>query len=155
MAHAINSNDLAIYKPKTGINTLSEYQDIWFVTVKGVNEWLEKRSLITYRWVHDSNEKTTMPSILVAKESGSENWRLKTNIERAPGYRWPLFQVLKAAHIAGEPCPTPRQVLEVWRKNTPAELQVMTDGVKYNISTGEQKEANLKAIKQCIQGLIG
>jgi hypothetical protein len=46
-------------------------------------------------------------------------WSLKTSIARAPGYRWPLYQILKAAHIAGQPCPKARNVLDAWAVNPP------------------------------------
>jgi hypothetical protein len=38
-------------------------------------------------------------------------WSLKTSKLRFNGYRWQLHQVLKAAHAAGKPCPTAREVL--------------------------------------------
>lgn len=89
----------------------------------------------------------------VETDSTVPGWCLKT-IERAPGYRWPLYQVLQDAHKAGKPCPKARDVLEVWRLDPPAELEVMSDGVKYNNGVGKQKEANLKAIQQAIKGLV-
>lgn len=79
-------------------------------------------------------------------------WSLKP-IERAPGYRWPLYQVLKAAHIAGQPRPKARDVLETWKLKPPPDVQVMPDGVKYNDGLGNPKEADLKAIGQSIKGL--
>ena len=80
-------------------------------------------------------------------------WSLKTSLERAPGYRWPLYQVLKAAHVAGQPCPKARDVLEIWKQKPPPDVEVMTDGVKYNDGLGKPKEANLKAIQQAIKNL--
>lgn len=81
-------------------------------------------------------------------------WSLITTLQRAPGYRWPLYQALKEALTAGRPCPKAREVLEAWKQNTPPELEVMTDGVKYSDSKGNTKEADLKAIQQAIKGLI-
>lgn len=81
-------------------------------------------------------------------------WSLKTSIERAPGYRWPLYQVLKAAHLAGQPCPNARDVLHSWTLKPPPDVQVMPDGVKYNDGLGNLKEANLKAIQQAIKNLL-
>ena len=43
----------------------------------------------------------------VEPDAGQE-WSPKASLERAPGYRWPLYQVLKAAYIAGQPCPKAR-----------------------------------------------
>lgn len=81
-------------------------------------------------------------------------WSLISSLSRAPGYRWPLYQFLKAAHAAGEPCPKARDVLEGWKLNTPPELEVMTDGVKFNDGLGNPKEADLKAIQQAIKNLL-
>ncbi len=81
-------------------------------------------------------------------------WSLINTLVRAPGYRWPLYRFLKDAHAAGKPCPKAREVLEGWKSNTPPELEVMTDGVKYSDAVGNTKEADLKAIQQAIKGLL-
>ena len=81
-------------------------------------------------------------------------WSLKASIQRAPGYRWPLYQVLKAAFIAGQPCPKARDVLNIWRLNPPPDVQAMPDGVKYDNGLGKPKEADLKAIGQAIKNLM-
>lgn len=81
-------------------------------------------------------------------------WSLIDSLTRSPGYRWPLYQVLKAAHDAGKPCPKAREVLAAWKLNKPPELEVMTDGVKYSDGVGNPKEADLKAIQQAIKGLL-
>ena len=81
-------------------------------------------------------------------------WNLKTDLKRAPGYRWALYQVLRAAHNAGKPCPTARDVLDFWTNNPQPDIQVMPDGLKYNDGLGNPKEANLKAIQQAIKGLM-
>ncbi|WPC65679.1 hypothetical protein SBP18_14425 [Rhodoferax ferrireducens] len=114
-----------------------------------------------------ATEPQQVPAILLAAPVVAESacdgvepakagpgWSLKTSLERAPGYRWPLYQVLKAAHIAGQPCPHARNVLDTWAINPPLDLQVMPDGVKYNDALGNPKEANLKAIQQAIKGLM-
>jgi hypothetical protein len=81
-------------------------------------------------------------------------WSPITALMRAPGYRWPLYQLLKEAHTNGRPCPKAREVLEIWKLNTPPELEVMTDGVKYSNAVGNTKEADLKAIQQAFKGLL-
>lgn len=84
---------------------------------------------------------------------GTESkWGLKS-FERLLGYRWELYKVLSAAHRAGKSRPKARDVLEVWKLNPPADVQVMPDGVKYNDRAGNPREANLKAIQQAIKGL--
>lgn len=90
----------------------------------------------------------------VKPAEGGPGWSLKSSLERAPGYRWPLYQVLKAAHIAGQPRPKARDVLNIWELKPPPDVQVMPDGVKYNDGLGNPKEANLKAIQQAIKGLL-
>ena len=87
-------------------------------------------------------------------EHAGQGWRPKSSIERAPGYRWPLYQVLRDAHTAGKPCPKAREVLDIWREKPPPEVQVMSDGVKYNDGLGNPKEADLKAIQQAIKNLL-
>lgn len=89
-----------------------------------------------------------------AQTPATPAWSLITSLARSPGYRWPLYQFLKAAHAAGKPCPKAREVLEGWKSNTPPELEVMTDGVKYSDAQGSTKEADLKAIQQSIKGLL-
>ena len=91
---------------------------------------------------------------LVEPAPAQPGWSIKTSIERAPGYRSELIQVLKAAHIAGKPCPKARDVLDTWKANPPIDLQVMPEGVKYNDGLGNLKEADLKAIGQAIKNLM-
>jgi|GEM_PF-5723041 len=91
---------------------------------------------------------------LVEPAPAQPEWSVKTSIERAPGYRSQLFQVLKAAYIAGKPCPKARDVLDTWKANPPIDLQVMPEGVKYNDGLGNPKEADLKAIGQAIKNLM-
>ena len=88
------------------------------------------------------------------EKHATTGWRVKTSIKRAPGYRWPLYQALRAAHTAGLPCPKARDVLEAWRSAPPPAVQVMSDGLKYDDGLGNPKEANLKAIQQAINGLL-
>lgn len=91
----------------------------------------------------------------VALSNPTPTWRPKETIERAPGYRWPLLKVLKAAHIAGQACPKAREVLDLWRLNLPSEVsEVMSDGLKYYDKNGETKFANLNAIRQAINNLL-
>lgn len=96
--------------------------------------------------VATANDAPAKPSALA--------WSLKTSTQRYPGYRWPLYKALQAAHIAGLPCPKAREVLDTWLLNPPPDLQVMPDGVKYNDQRGNPKEANLKAIQQAIKNLL-
>ena len=98
------------------------------------------------------------PAVVAASDAPARPaalaWSLKTSIKRAPGYRWPLYQTLKTAHIAGLPCPTAREVLDTWKLKPLPDLQVMPDGVKYNNRLGNPKEADLKAIGQAIKNLL-
>lgn len=136
------------------------------VTRADVNLWLDAKG-VGYRWAPEHNSLAT---VAVPREQVDPHpettflelghaaphvahWSLKS-IQRAPGYRWPLYQVLKAALIAGRPIPKPRDVLAIWKLSPPPDVQVMPDGVKYNDGTGSPKEANLKAIQQAIKNLL-
>ncbi len=101
-----------------------------------------------------ADPKPQAGTVEAAPMKAGQGWSLKTSIARAPGYRWPLYQTLKAAHIAGQPCPKARDVLEIWKKNPPLEVQVMPEGVKYNDGLGNAKEANLRAMGQAIKNLL-
>lgn len=101
-----------------------------------------------------SHEPLVAVGALGVPDQDGPGWSLKTSIKRAPGYRWPLFQTLKAAHVAGKPCPKARDVLDTWTMKPPPDVQVMPDGVKYNDGLGKPKEANLKAIQQAIKNLL-
>ena len=90
----------------------------------------------------------------VQPDKAGPGWNLKTSIDRAPGYRWPLYQFLKAAHIAGQPIPKAREVLDAWALKPPPNVQVMSDGIKYDNGLGKTKEANLRAMQQAIKGLL-
>lgn len=82
------------------------------------------------------------------------NWRPKPSIQRAPGYRWPLYQFLKRAHIAGTAQPKARDFLDDLSKHPNPDLQAMPDGLKYSDGLGNTKEANLRAIQAAIAGLV-
>jgi hypothetical protein len=82
------------------------------------------------------------------------NWRPKPSIERAPGYRWPLYQYLKRAHTAGTAKPKARDFLDDLSNHPHPDLEAMPDGLKYNDGLGNPKEANLRAIQAAIAGLV-
>lgn len=90
----------------------------------------------------------------VEPDKAGPMWSPKASIQRAPGYRWPLYQFLKAAHIAGQPCPKAREVLDAWALKPPPNVQVMSDDIKYDNGLGKTKEANLRAMQQAIKGLL-
>ena len=140
--------------PVTG--RLCRPYDDW-VTPKAINEWLAGVPF-PYRWPVAATATQAPPVVavgaLVETDKTGPGWNLKTSIKRAPGYRWPLYLFLKAAHIAGQPCPKPRDVLEAWTLKPPPDVQAMPDGVKYNDGLGNSKEADLKAIQQAIKNLL-
>ncbi|MES2948822.1 MAG: hypothetical protein V4858_09820 [Pseudomonadota bacterium] len=92
------------------------------------------------------------PGPVESAQAGLE-WSLKSSIRRFPGYRRQLYQVLKTAHLEGKSRPNAREVLDIWKSAPPADIEVMPDGIKYNDGVGKMKEADLKAIKQAIEGL--
>jgi hypothetical protein len=87
-----------------------------------------------------------------AIESGKARaWRVKKP-KRFQGYGKPLFDLLKSAHAAGCGKPTPRDVLDIWKRQpTPEVTEVMSDGLKYVGSDGNTKPADLNAIRAAIR----
>ncbi len=84
-------------------------------------------------------------------------WQLIPPPKRLPGYRWQLYQYLEAAHKAGKPRPTARDVLLAWQANPPDGLSVSGTRVltlNYIIQTGDLKNADKKAIQTGIDSLI-
>jgi hypothetical protein len=85
-------------------------------------------------------------------------WSLITSLGRTPGYRWPLYQFLQAAHIAGKPCPKAQDVLVAWQLNPPAGVRVIQSGrrdeLEYELTHGGKKTADLRAIQTAISGLV-
>lgn len=150
MLAAIRSGSLKVRSRLTGLPTVPSESGSQWVHPNDVNEWLERQGL-PYRWI---SPNVRIPDDIVKPESGARAWSLEPTPSRMPGYRWPLYQVLKAAHVAGEPCPKARQVLDAWKLKPPPELKVMPDSVQFNDGVGNPKEADLKAIQQSIKGLL-
>lgn len=82
------------------------------------------------------------------------NWTL-IKPQRFPGYSKPLYDLLKAAHTAGQPCPKARDVLDKWKENPPPDVATVTDnGLKYYGANGNTKPADLEAIRKAIDRMI-
>lgn len=85
-------------------------------------------------------------------------WALIAPPDRMPGYRWQLYQFLKAAHDAKEPYPKAEQVIEAWKSKPPPGLQVIQKGrnesLQYELAHGGKKEAHKKAIQSAIKDLV-
>lgn len=93
--------------------------------------------------------------VLLQADIARTAWSLNKP-ERYRGYTKPLHRLLAAAHREGEPCPTPRDVLEEWRINPPPEIaQVLTDSIDYYDNIGNTKSANLGAIRKAINRMKG
>ena len=70
---------------------------------------------------------------------------------RFPGYRKPLYDLLKAAQIAQKPRPTAYDVLDEWKIRKPAGIVEVLDGeMKFEDSKGKQCTANTEAIRKAI-----
>ena len=86
------------------------------------------------------------------------SWSLITPPERTPGYRWPLYQFLREAHVAGKPCPKAQEVLDAWKLNPPSGLKVIQSGrcdaLEYELVHGGKKIADLRAIQAAINDLV-
>ena len=106
----------------------------------------------------------TPPVVAVGASGGVETdkvepvWSLKTSIERSPGYRWPTYQALKDAKIAGQPCPKAQHLLDKWKLTPPNGLKVIQlprrDELEYELETGAKKYATVKQIQAVIKGLL-
>ena len=71
--------------------------------------------------------------------------------QRYSGYAAPLHRFLAAAHREGKPRPTARDVLEAWRSERPAGIaKVLADGFDYFDANGDEKAADLEAIRKAI-----
>ena len=71
--------------------------------------------------------------------------------QRFQGYSKPLYDLLGAAHAAGRPCPTARDVLDAWKIKLPLEVAgFMGDGLQFFDAKGNTKPADLKAISKVI-----
>ena len=91
-------------------------------------------------------------TVLVVPEnaSGGVSWTLKKPV-KFQGYGRPLYALLKAAHIAGQACPTARDVLEAWREKTPPEVAlVLAHSLDYYNVKEVTKPAGLDAIRKAI-----
>lgn len=88
--------------------------------------------------------------------AAGENWTLKRPT-RYQGYTKPLHDLLKAALIAGNPTPPKaRDVLDAWKKNPPPVVfEVTNEGLKYYDANGGAKTADLDAIRQAINRMLG
>lgn len=85
-------------------------------------------------------------------------WSPITSLARTPGYRWPLYEFLKAAHTARQPCPKAQDVLNAWKLKPPPGMRVLCIGrrdvLNYQLEHGGEKNADLKAVQAAIRGLI-
>ena len=105
--------------------------------------------------VQESQATTPSPApVAAASASGGMNWTLNRP-QRFPGYSKPLYDLLKAAHIAGKPSPKARDVLDKWKENPPPDVVAVTDnGLKYYDANGNTKPADLEAIRKAIDRMI-
>jgi len=124
-------------------------------------------ALIAAQQTHAPEQSTGTPAPVGAVEPASDvpaplttapTWSLTTSLTRTPGYRWPLFQFLQAAHVAGKPQPKAQDVLDAWKLDPPHGLRVIKSGrrdaLEFSLDHGGKKTADLKAIQSAIDGLI-
>jgi len=177
MFNAILAGELDGYDMRTGalLHLPFEMTKPICVRVADVNDWA-KRTGRDWQWI-SPNAKTSvtcvaaeaascaatvaapslLPSIVavitpepVKATSAGPGWRL-TEPKRYQGYGKPLYDLLKAANIARQPCPKARDVLDAWKKNPPFGVtEVMVDGIKYYDAKGNTKTGDLDAIRAAI-----
>lgn len=99
------------------------------------------------------NTATAAPVVTLEPASdgpAAPAWSLKRP-ERFQGYGKPLYDLLKAAHAAGQPKPSARDVLDRWKEKPPPDMTEVTDsGLKYYDAPGNTKPADLEAIRKTI-----
>lgn len=89
-------------------------------------------------------------AVLMPSPAVTESWPLEYPA-KIYGYTLELYRVLKAAHDAGKPRPTARDVLDSWAASKPPNiLEVMTDEFKYQDSNGDVKPTSIKALRTAI-----
>jgi hypothetical protein len=93
---------------------------------------------------------------LQAQDSGLTEWKLMRP-SRFQGYGKPLHDFLRAAHAERRSSPPKaRDVLDHWKSNPPPEvLEVTNEGLKYYDSNGDVKAADIDAIRQAINRMLG
>lgn len=143
--------------PQAGSAESKEYEQAFAESSELVDQRVSAPPSETPGKLHDTPAQPPCPPMPFDSASGMKagdgpGWKLKPSA-RFPGYRRSLYNALKAAHAAGEPCPKARDVLDWLTEHPSPDVQVMPDGLKYNDAKGNSKEANLKAIQQAIKGL--
>ena len=132
--------------------------DEWMVLRTALKSWMEARGIPKADGKSESNT-TADPApakTQVAEELtliGATAWTL-IRPQRFPGYRKPLYDLLKAASTTGSPRPNARDVLDKWKLAETDEIfEIMTNGVKYYDNKGDIKVADLRAIQKAIKRL--
>lgn len=94
---------------------------------------------------------TDVSGIEHAKVCNPASWHLKRKVQRDDGLAGAVYGVLKTAHLAGEPRPTARQVLDSFAKHKPLTIvRVVSDGCDYSSTKGEEKSADIGLIQKRI-----
>lgn len=122
--------------------------------IRAIDEWSERQYPPVATPLPAIASKPPAPAIEPAAEQAQAPiWHLATP-DRFPGYRLALYRLLKAAHDAGKPRPTAREVLDAWKLNRPEDVaSVWSRGITYRTGTGATKTADTKAIQAAIENL--
>jgi len=96
----------------------------------------------------DSSELPPSPA-----DEATNSWTLK-RVQKFPGYRKPLYDLLRAAQISGKERPTARDVLDEWNARRPySVIRTTHDTFDYADAKGSEKSVDLKALQQAIKNL--
>jgi hypothetical protein len=113
------------------------------------------RSIFGDRYDHHNEQQPAAPASDRAKPEAVPvaRWHLERP-SRFPGYRKQLYDLLRVAHSAGEPCPTARNALDAWKVNKPPIFHSVTDQmIVFYDADGNTKTADIAAIAAAIRRL--
>ena len=114
-----------------------------------VPEWFMHQDVASSAPAPAQHAATPAP-VVGDSASNAPAWTV-TKPKRYSGYAAPLHRFLAAAHREGKPRPTARDVLEAWRSERPAGIaKVLADGFDYFDANGDEKAADLEAIRKAI-----
>jgi hypothetical protein len=116
------------------------------------------RNILRGDFLNGAEPTSKLPDQPGAGVAGGDvrTWSLIKDLERLPGYRWPLYCFCQRAHDSGKSRPKPLEVLFEWREKLPPEIvRVNADTIDYYDADGNEQTASLEAIRKAIGRMTG